>query len=161
MKKIVTICSALALLLGGGFGVYTVLNKPAVAAVDAHGEAAAKTDAKAEGEHGDAATTEFVALAPLMLPVVDKGGVSQMVRIMVSLEVPDAHTAENVKRLSPRLTDAYIQDMYGVLGRKAAMPDGVIQVNYLKQRLEKATVAVLGEGVVSGVLLQHVQQNPI
>ncbi len=155
MKKIMTICGAIALLLGGGFAVYTVLNKPAEASVDGK-----TTEEKAADEHA-VPTTEFVALDPLMLPVVDRNGVSQMVRIVVSLQVPDAHTAEEVKSLSPRLKDAYIQDMYGVLGRKAAMPDGLIQVSYIKQRLHKATVAVLGEGKVEDVLLQHVQQNPI
>ena len=158
MKKIMAIGGALALILGGGFAVYTVMNKPASAAVEAH--STEKTEVASADAH-EVPTTEFVALAPLMLPVVDRNGVSQMVRIVVSLQVADLHTAENVKRMSPRLTDAYIQDMYGVLGRKAAMPDGVIQVGYLKHRLQQATVAVLGEGVVEDVLLQHVQQNPI
>lgn len=155
MKKIMAICGALALLLGGGFAVYTVLNKPAAASVDGK-----VVEEKAADAHA-APTIEYVKLDPLMLPIVDRNGVSQMVRIVVSLQVADLPTAEEVRSLSPRLTDAYIQDMYGVLGRKAATPDGIIQVGYIKHRLHKATIAVLGEGKVQDVLLQHVQQNPI
>jgi len=80
---------------------------------------------------------------------------------VVSLEVTDAATAEEVKRLTPRLQDAFIQDMYGALSRKNSMEKGVLQVAPLKARLNRVTTKVLGEGKVKDVLLQVVQQRRI
>jgi hypothetical protein len=48
-----------------------------------------------------------------------------------------------------------------MLNKQVAMEQGVLKVGYVKQRLNDISVKVLGEGVVKGVLLQMVQQNPI
>jgi flagellar FliL protein len=159
MKKIIMLVMALALVGGGGFALYKGVNQKAEAAVEGKGEAGKHAD-KGKEKEGDA-HVEFVQLDPLMLPVMGDDGVSQMISLVVTLEVADAPTMEKVKKLSPKLTDAYIQDMYGVLNQKAAMPGGVVQVGLIKQRLQKATVGVLGDGVVSNILLQHLQQSPI
>ena len=77
------------------------------------------------------------------------------------MEVEDKVKAEALKKLTPRLKDAYIQDMYGVLNKHAALKGGVVQVAAVKSRLTKITTDVLGEDMVSEVLLQVVQQRPI
>lgn len=162
--KIAIIGLAAVLLLGGGAaGAYFFLNKPAVASAGPVDEAAkAAHDAKADAAKGVAvAQEEFVQLEPLILPVIDERGLSQMVSLVVSLEVPDVATAAEVKRLSPRLKDAYIQDMYGVLNRKSSMTNGVLQVALIKDRLNKVSVEVLGKDKVNDVLLQVVQQRPL
>ena len=69
--------------------------------------------------------------------------------------------ALEVERLSPRLKDAFIQDMYGALNRKGSMENGVLQVSPIKERLNKISVKVLGKEKVNDVLLQIVQQRPI
>ena len=66
-----------------------------------------------------------------------------------------------VEHLKPKIKDAFIQDMYGVLNRHAALKGGVIQVGVLKERLNKMSAKVLGEDKVYDVLLQVVQQRPI
>lgn len=161
MKKLVMIVLALALLGGAGYALYAGINQKAEAAVEGKGEAGKHADkGKEKGKDGEV-HVEFVQLDPLMLPVMGEDGVSQMISLVVTLEVADTHTMETVKKMAPKLTDAYIQDMYGVLNQKASMPGGVIQVGLIKQRLQKATVGVLGDGVVSNILLQHLQQSPI
>lgn len=115
----------------------------------------------AGGGGGSAGGIEFVELEPLILPVVDNSGVSQTVSMVVSLEVVDTASADKVKLLSPKLKDAYITDMYGVLNEHAALKGGVIQVGAIKERLNKITTKIMGEHVVNDVLLQVVQQRPI
>ena len=100
-------------------------------------------------------------MSPLVLPIVDKNGVSQVISLVVSIEVKDEISAKEVERLSPRLKDAYIQDMYGVLTKQAAMEGGVVQVGYIKNRLNTVTLKVLGKDLVRDVLLQVVQQRPV
>lgn len=102
----------------------------------------------------------FVKLDPLLLPIIDEDGIQQVVSMVVSIEV-NSDNASKVKLYSPRLTDAYIQDMYGVLNRHAALKDGIIQVRMIKERLNKVTGEILGHDIEAEVLLQLVQQRPI
>lgn len=154
MKKVIMTLAALALLTGVAGGAYLFLMKPAQASEKSE----KKETAKSEG--GDAAVS-FVQMSPLTLPILDKNGVSQIISIVISIEVKDEIAAKEVERLTPRLKDAYIQDMYGVLTKQAAMAGGVIQVGYIKNRLNQVTAKVMGKDKVNDVLLQVVQQRPV
>ena len=158
MKKVLLGLLALGLIGGGGAGVYVYFMKPAEAAVTEDGQ---HKKAKKEKSHKNNEHFEFVELDPLVLPIIDEDGVNQVVSMVIAIEVADANSATTVKNLSPRLKDAFIQDMYGVLNKHAALKGGVIQVNMIKSRLNKISHKVLGEDVVQDVLLQVVQQRPI
>ena len=161
MKMAVIGLLAVFLLGGGAAGAYFYFAQPAEASIGAMDEAAkAEHDAKT-AEGAEAPKEEFVELSPLTLPVIGDHGVTQTVSLVISLEVPDTVTAEEVKRLQPRLQDALIQDMYGALNRKDSMEKGVIRVEPLKARLNRVTTKVLGEGKVNDVLLQVIQQRRI
>lgn len=157
MKKIIMAVTALALLGGGAGGAYIFFVKPAQASEHETPKKEEKAEKSAEGE----AAVSFVQMTPLTLPIVDKNGVSQVVSIVISLEVTGPEAAKEVERFTPRLKDAYIQDMYGALTRQAAMEGGVVQVGYIKSRLNKVTAKVLGTDKVNDVLLQVVQQRPV
>jgi flagellar FliL protein len=163
MKKIIMGIVAVLLLGGGAGGGYMFLKKPAEAALPDDEHAAPKEDkhAKKKGGHGEE-VAEFVQLAPLILPILDKSGLLQTVSVVVALEVKNKADAEFVKSLQPRITDAFIQEMYGVIHHPAGMVNGnVIKVGVLKKRLNKVGQRVLGEDVLQDVLLQVVQQRPI
>lgn len=155
---------AVLVLGGGAAGAYFYFSQSAEASAgdevgDNHEKSKKEEHAKDDGHGGG--HFEFVELDPLILPIVDNNGVSQVVSVVVALEVMDAEAAKNVEAMSPRLKDAFIQDMYGVLNRHAALKGGVIQVSVLKKRLNLVSAKVMGEGVIHDVLLQVVQQRPI
>lgn len=154
------------LLMGaGGAGGYFFFQKQAVASLGAENSEAIKNkmerDKMARLSEEAAQDLKFVELEPIILPIIDAKGVSQVVTLIVSLEVNSEENAKYVTQLKPRLKDAYIQDMYGVLNRKASMDGGVIKVDQLKERLNRVSAKVLGEKKVNGVLLQVVNQRPI
>ena len=102
---------------------------------------------------------EYMELNPLVLPVITDEGVTQQVSLIVSLEVPYGKKAE-VEGISPRLQDAYLQDLYGALGRNnGMMVNNVIDVQAVKKRLTNVTYKVLKEDQVHDVLLQVLQQR--
>ncbi len=146
MKKSILSAFAFLMLVGAAAG----LNLSFV------GTAQAASSAEEEGDG-----PSFFELDPLVLPILDNNGVNQTVSLVIALEVLDAAALAKVQRLQPRLKDAYIQDMYGMLGRHAAMKGGVLQVGMIKKRLNKISTKVLGEDVVEDVLLQVVQQRAI
>lgn len=162
------IIGAVALLLVGGIGAgaYFYFVSPAEAAAGkeiekGHEEAKAEKKEDKGGDHGKGgASAFFVQLDPLILPIIDEEGLTQVVSLVIAIDVPDEATKEKVKILAPRLTDAFIQEMYGELNRQAAMKGGIVQVNMIKTRLNKIAHRVLGDDMVNDVLLQVVQQRP-
>lgn len=170
MRIIMMALVAILVLGGGGAGAYFYFMQPAEASVvegeegESHSsdkEKHAKKDEKHDKKGSHNAHAEFVELDPLILPIIDKNGVNQVVSLVLVLEVADSHSAGVVSTMEPRLKDAYIQDMYGMLNSHAALKGGVIQVAKIKSRLNKISSDVLGEDVVQDVLLQVVQQRPI
>lgn len=163
MKKALLALAALLVLGGAAAGAYYYFQTPANAAVgetDEHQEAAEAKNHKEGGDHGGGKTA-FVEIDPLILPIIDESGVSQVVSIIIVIEAPDGDAAKEVERLTPRLKDAYIQEMYGILNKQAALKGGVVQVGMLKELLSKISEKVLGHENVSDVLLQVVQQRPV
>lgn len=165
MKKLLLGLLALLLLGGGGAGAYFYFQKPAEAAVGETGEhqEAKETDKHAEKDdgHGGKGGGDFVELAPLVLPIIDDSGVTQVVSIVVVIEAASSSAASDIKKFEPRLNDAYIQEMYGILNKHAALQGGVIHVGMIKERLSAISHRVLGEDMVNDVLLQVVQQRPL
>jgi len=159
MRMIVIALVAVLLLGGGGAGAYFFFMKPAEASVGEDGLEKAK---KEEDTHAaNKEHVEYVELDPLILPIVDNNGVSQIVSLVVAIEVADAASKAVVEAMAPRLKDAFIQDMYGALNEHAALKGGVLQVDILKKRLSSISKDVAGEDKVFDVLLQVVQQRPI
>jgi flagellar FliL protein len=144
-------------VLGGGGGAYLYFKNPAFASVGPGepAKAAAKHEKSGAEEH------KYVHLDPLTLPIIDETGVTSNVSIVVNLEVEDQKKADTIKKELPRLIDAYIQDMYGVLNKHAALKGGVVQVGMVKERLNQITKRVLGDDMVEDVLLEVVSQRAL
>ncbi|MFP4313293.1 MAG: flagellar basal body-associated FliL family protein [Alphaproteobacteria bacterium] len=164
MKMLLIGLVSLAIIGGGGAGAYFYFMKPAEA-VSKDGGTEHKDKHASKKEDDDykkkAGKYEYVELSPLILPIIDENGVNQVVSMVVAIEVKNSKDATTVTTLSPRLKDAYIQQMYGMLNRHAAFKGGVLQVNEIKKKLNEISDKVLGEDLVQDVLLQVVQQRPV
>lgn len=153
---------AILLLAAGAAGSYFYFQQTAEASIgDTAEHRHAGEAAPVKDKHDQGKDHKFVELDPLILPIVDNNGVNQIVSLVVVIEVPDEKALKSVQHLSPRLKDAFIQDMYGVLNKHAALRGGVVQVGMLKERLNRISDEVLGPDLVENVLLQVVQQRPL
>ena len=162
MKFLTVTMMALTMLGISAGGSYFFFKQSAVASAGAVNEVAkAAKHSKIQNAEADVANLKFVKLDPLILPIIDGSGVTQVVTLVVVLEVPGELAEERTRQLSPRLKDAFIQDTYGVLNRKAALSGGLLKVERLKQRLQKIAVEVLGAENINQVLLDVVQQDPV
>ena len=104
----------------------------------------------------------YVEFDPLNLPIVDDSGVSQVINVVIAIEVKSVKAANKIRALQPKFTDAFITDMYGILNRHAALKGGVLQVKMIKERLNKIAKNIAGEDdIVHDVMLQFIQQRPI
>ncbi len=157
MKAAIIGVLALLILGGGGAGAYFYFDQSAQASI---GDAA-HSDAGEVAPRRDTSHHSFVELSPLILPIIDRHGVSQTITLVVVVEVDSSRKADLVNRLRPRLTDAYIQELYGALSRHAALDGGVLRVADIKQRMLSIIKNVLGEDTVEDILLQVVEQRRI
>lgn len=147
MKKFL-LCGLVLMLIGGALG-FVYVNKAKA------GDPAAADKSKFNSN------SEYVELSPLVLPIIGQAGISQTISLVISIEVDSTSDAEKIQKIAPRLQDAYIQDMYGVLSSEANLTQGgTIEVKELKKRLTKVSRNVAGD-MVSDVLLQVVSQRPI
>jgi flagellar basal body-associated protein FliL len=118
------------------------------------------TDAMAKDKSSDGESAiQFIELNPLILPIISERGVTQMVSLVVSVEVDSEEKANQVRKYQPRLTDAFLSDLYGTFSAHAARSGGQIPIPYLKQRLNALSGKVLGDHVVNDVLLQVMQKR--
>lgn len=128
--------------------------------VAAHASAPAAEGKKA-GEAGlfDSNTVFYVRMEPVVLPVINDRGVSELVSMMVALEVKDQRTVERVNNLTPKLNDAYVRALYGRIDNSNYRNGAFIDVNKVKTQLVTITDQVLGKGIVENVLIQGVNQR--
>jgi len=105
---------------------------------------------------------EYIKLDPITLPVITAKGLTQQVSLVVQLEVAWGKK-DDIAPYEPRLTDAYLQDLYGALGAgHALMKDNFVDIEQIKQRLTAVTDKVMGpDHKVHAVLLQALQQRPM
>ena len=101
----------------------------------------------------------YVDLAPMALPVIDGDKIAQVLQFTITLEVPDAEAANKITEAKPRLTDAYIQDLYGALERRQVMDGRILNVGRLRDELARISANVLGENGFKSILIQKVSQR--
>lgn len=119
------------------------------------GEEASNTAAGAAGP-GDPI---YVDLAPMVLPVIDGDRIQQVLQFTVTMQVADEKAAEHIRAEKPRLTDAFIQDLYGALDRRRVLDGKVLDIERLKDELKRVSLGVLGDNGVQDILIQRVSQR--
>jgi hypothetical protein len=134
MKKLILILIVL-LLLGGGAWWFLLREDPGAA----------------EQAAAEAVPPSFVDLEPFVVPVVRDGGVRKVIRIDLAVEVKG--DAESQDAGLPRLTDAFVSELYGLFGRRQ-IEDRQFDLAIVKRRLQSAADNALGEGIVVAVLIQ-------
>lgn len=159
MKKVFLPVLAILVIAAMAAGGYLYLTAPKGA--HAAGAGQAGEPVSQAGKQADSIKNPvYVELDPLVLPIIGNNGVSQLVSMSVLLEVSEKNS-EKVEALGPKLTDAFIEDMYGSLAQKAALKGGVIQVSIIKNRLRTVSDEILGQDIVGDVLLQAITQRRI
>lgn len=137
----------------------TILTLLCLAAAPAMASGSAPSSDK-EGAEKDGKGPQYVKIAPIVLPLVGEQGVEQIISLVIAIEVPDRKTADHVIVMSPRLNDAYMTDLYGAIDRRDSFRNGLVDITRIKERIEKASVRILGPNSIKSVLVQAVMQRP-
>lgn len=123
------------------------------------GEAKPKKDKDGKLIELDTPGPHYVKVMPMMLPVIGDDGPEQLVTLIITLEVDKQDDVDLVKKNMPRLTDAYMQKLYGALDKRMVTRGTLIDVELVKKRLDAPTKKILGPDVVKDILVQSIAQR--
>ncbi len=99
----------------------------------------------------------YVQMEPLITAVHYGAGVSGLLHIELSLDVPDARLRNRVAERTPRLRDAYANAMSNYAGlayRRGELPD-IERISHLLQRSTDAVLGETGAEVLLSMVIIH------
>lgn len=100
-------------------------------------------------------TPRFIDMDPLVIPIFAEDRVVAAIQIQLKLEAMGAANEAQVTRILPRLSDAFLRELYSFVPR-LVQKGGQVDVLAIKRRLQMVADRVAGEGVVHSVLVQSV-----
>ena len=149
MKRLGLILAAAFYVFGGvSTGTFGLLGPRAASAAE-------ESSAAASGSTDPI----YVDLAPMVLPVIDGDRIQQVLQFTITLQVADQKSADHIRSIGPRLTDAYIQDLYGALDRHRVLDGKIVDVERLRDELTKVSTGILGENAFQVILIQRISQR--
>lgn len=151
-KILVTAVAAIIIIVAGGIGVMKFLQWGPFAPPPAH-DAATKAPVEMPPK-----PPQFVSMDPLVVPVIQNDEVVATVQIQVQLETKSENEDE-VRRLLPKVADAYLRDLNGYLPR-LIRSDGQIDANKIRSRLFVIAERTVGKGLIENVLIQSMMDQP-
>ena len=142
MAKTWMIIACLALLPLAGGGAYLLLSA-----------------SNHQGGESFETIPSYVEMESLAAPVMRKGRLSHYIHIVVTLEVADRDKIEGVEGRIPALRDAFLRELY----RAPVAGQGEysnFDLKAAKSRLLEVAREVVGEGLVSDVLVMQTIRGP-
>lgn len=116
---------------------------------------------KASESGGLGGSKVYVSIGPIILPIITDEGPQQIMTMIVSLQVNDTNDSDKVREQLPRLVDAYMRALYGKLDTGNMHHGVIVDIDFIKRKVAKATDEIMGKGIVEDVLIQAVSQRQV
>ena len=149
IKKIVIAFSVLLMISGGAISVLKWLEIGPFAPVLVEDVV---EETKSEGP------PVSIAIDDLVIPVFTDDAVVATVMIKLNLEVHGEDNEEKVNKVLPRLSDAFLRDLYTFIPRVVHKQQKVT-ADLLQQRLLMTGNKVLGKNVLNKVVIESVTER--
>ncbi len=157
MKKLLLIGLPL-LLLGGGGAWFFLFSEPAPAGAVA---AEARSAAVGEGAHGGSESAVFVSIGEIIVPVYNRDKEDNFMVVRLDLQLSGQKGPDEVRKMMPRLLDAYVTTLSTMAGRGEFAIDDSQRNARIKRALQFASDRILGGNVIKEVLLLRAWQQPM
>ncbi len=152
IRTIAIVVAVLLMISGGAIGVMKQVEWGPFAPGDDDAQNAAAESAKPPEP------PRFIDMDPLVVPVFAGDVAVGTIQIHIKLETLGAENEEALNRLMPRISDAFLSDLYVFIPR-LLRKTGNIDVIAIKQRLQRVALKTAGEGRVENVLVQSVTET--
>ena len=154
MKKLVIILAVLMMVAGAAVSVMKTMElgpfAPSVVVVEEGG--------KMETKQALDDPPRFVDVEPLNIPVFHEDRVAATVQIQLKLEAIGEENEEQIIRLLPRISDAFLRDMHAFIPRLLKKEER-INVAIIKKRLEIISERLVGPDLIDNILVQSISDS--
>ena len=155
MKKLVIIFAVLMMAAGGTVSVMKTMELgPFAPEAVAEGEG----DGKAAQKRSQEDPPRFVDVEPLNIPVFHEDRVAATVQIQLKLEAIGEENEEQIIRLLPRISDAFLRDMHAFIPRLLKKEER-IDVIIIKKRLQIISERLVGPDLINNILVQSISDS--
>ena len=145
MKNFIIVFAVLLMLGGGTFSIMKTLDVGPFA--KAGGEASDKTELNEP--------PRSIEMGMLLIPIFSGDRVSTTIQLQIKLETMGTDREAKVKKLMPRINDAFLSDLYAFIPR-LVKKEGKIRAIVIKKRLEMIVGKVAGQDLISNVLIESI-----
>lgn len=149
VRVIAVVVAVILMIAGGAVGIMKQLELGPFA--PDNGEAAQTADA------APPEPPRFMDMDPLVIPLFAGDAVAGRIQIQIKLETTGAENEEYLTRIMPRLTDAFLRELYNYLPRLLSK-QGSVDVFLIKKRLQRVADKTAGEGRIDNILIQSVTE---
>ena len=153
MKKIMIILAALILLTAASVAALKWLELGPF-------EITETSDVEDETKQKPRVPTIIVDMETIQFPIVQYGAVGVTAQVQIKLETEGFDNAGFLKRIMPKIQDAFFLDLYGFLPR-LLKEKGHINGPILKQRLQIIGERLTGNGIIKSILVQSQINKPV
>jgi len=99
-----------------------------------------------------------VDIDDLIIPLFDDDRVAATVMINLKLEVKGTENEEKVTKLLPRLSDAFLRDLYAFIPR-VVRKEGKLTPSILRERMKMIGEKVLGPEVIHDIIIEEMTER--
>ncbi|MFC4351629.1 hypothetical protein ACFOW6_08765 [Fodinicurvata halophila] len=145
MKRVLLISFFLLLLAAGGIG-YWQFGLPG----------AGEEDSQA----AQPILSEYVAVPPLVVPVIEEGVIVEQIQLQVELELAGQTALHEAEEMMPRLVDAMLAQLHGLMSYRR-IRENENELPFLKKRLQVAVEDSFEEGQLRDVLVRDISRRPL
>ena len=153
MKKIMIILAALILLTAASVAALKWLELGPF-------EITESSDVEDEIKQKPRVPNMVVDMETIQFPLVQYGAVGVTAQVQIKFETEGLENANFLKRIMPKIQDAFLRDLYGFLPR-LLKEKGHINGPILKQRLQIIGERFTGNGIIKSVLVQSQIDKPV
>lgn len=143
MKRVILIFMFLLLLAAGAIG-YWQFGLPG----------------QTESAQSKAVMSEYLQVPPLVVPVIEQGVAVEQIQLQVELELAGSSSLKDAKDKLPRLVDAMLAQLHGLMAYRQIREEGN-ELPFLKKRLQIALEDNFKEGELRDVLIKDISRRPL
>lgn len=148
MKKFVIIFAVLLMIAGAAVSIMKTMELGPFAPEGENGEEGS-ADSEDAPKKAKLEPPRFVDMEPLVIPFIQGTKVSTTIQITLKLEAMGAENEAKIMKLLPRLSDAFLRDLYSYVPRLLSKRARV-DVFVIKRRLQMVSDRVAGPGTIDG-----------
>ncbi len=149
MPKLIILVGLVLLIAGGGAGTwwFGIRGEPIPSLQEQTGMGSRE------------AQSEYVELRPISVPIMQEGQVTELLTLVISLEVAGESGLESVASRRPHLRDAMLSELHGLYAFRFVR-EGGDSMELIKKRLLKRGRQVMGDDL-RGVHIQAIQGRDV